>query len=133
MATASCLDGVWLGGDRLPISDLQHVPSCFTFSSCHVAAQSPVMGSAEASDSPNCCLEEGPEWGSLPSPGLFGLDFTVALSCLKTLQPRTFVMTSPFLVLPSWPATFTPQSLKDLSELTLLWTEGLGNLVAPER
>lgn len=55
----------WIGRSweesGLPISDLQPVPSCFTFSSFHVAAQSPVMGSAEVSGSPGHCLREEPK------------------------------------------------------------------------
>ena len=78
----------------LPISDLQPVPSCFTFSSFHVAARSPVMGSAEASSSPDHCLREEPKWGSLPGLGHLALTFSVALSCLKTLCPRTSIMTA---------------------------------------
>lgn len=61
VAVASlCLDWVWLGGAWLPISDLQHVPSCVTFSSFHVAVQSPVMGSAEATALPTASWRRGP-------------------------------------------------------------------------
>lgn len=115
----------------LPISDLQPVPSCFTFSSFRVSAQSPVMRSTEASGSPDCCLGVEPEWGSLPSAGHLALTFSVALSCRKTLCPRSLI-TITSLDLPPTSSSFTPQTLR-ASEAALFWALNLGARRTPGR
>lgn len=50
----------------LPISDLQHVSSCFTFSLLRVAAPSPVMGSAEVSGSQTAACRRRPSREACP-------------------------------------------------------------------
>ena len=79
-------------------------------SSFRVAA-SPVMGSAEASSSPAHCPREEPEWGGLPGFGHLAWMFHAALPCLRTLGPRTVIMTAP----PERPPTstsFMPRTLR---------------------
>lgn len=79
-----------------------------------LSCRSPISSNriCRGNDSPNSFLEEGPEWGRQPSPGHLALIFTVALSRLQTLYPRTFVMT-PLVVLPlSLPTPATPSLLE---------------------
>lgn len=82
---------------------------------------------------PDCCLQEEPALGSLPSLRRLALAliFRMALSCLKIVCPRTFIMTTFLFLPPYFPPFFTPLTLRAFSEPTLFWVLGEGELRCP--